>query len=80
MFVVPAKTGTQRLSAPPKTHIKSQSRWVPAFAGTTDSGALHFKASFKITIELLHSIFGAFQKQKKAAPKRCFFKQLANLA
>jgi len=29
---------------------------VPAFAGTTDSGALNFKASFNITTELLHGI------------------------
>jgi len=49
MFVVPAQAGTQRLE-------NRQSHWVPACAGTTDLGALNFKESFKITIELLHSI------------------------
>jgi len=49
MFVVPAKAGTQRLENP-------QSHWVPACAGTTDSGTLNFKESFSITTELLHGI------------------------
>jgi len=49
MLVVPAKAGTQRLE-------NRQSHWVPAFAGTTDSGTLNFKQSFKITTELLHGI------------------------
>jgi len=56
MFVVPAQAGTQRLSALPKTYIKSQSHWVPACAGTTDSGTWNFKESFKLTTQLLRSI------------------------
>jgi len=49
MFVVPAKAGTQRLE-------NRQSHWVPAFAGTTDSGALNFKESVNVTTKLLHCI------------------------
>ena len=49
MFVVPAKAGTQRLE-------NRESHWVPAFAGTTDSGTLNFKASFSISTELVHGI------------------------
>jgi len=65
MFVVPAKAGTQRLE-------NSQSHWVPAFAGTTDSGALNFKESFNITTGFLDSIFvdRIFPDSSKRKPGR----------